>query len=185
MIRTLRNLIVVVICVFSLPACNVFKNPTGPSGYDPSKPIDSDNRPPGPGPSVRASAEYGVYDVNGNRLESIGSSEACGSHLTGCETYALKQWTVYSTKLCVTHPGVPGRGIDMSVSSLGYQGSVRQKLTFDEGDPSKSGTVCVAVEFNSGSSDKGGSIKVLEFGQDLIDISEQFELWIQLDFQVQ
>ena len=96
MIRTLRNLIVVVICVFSLPACNVFKNPTGPSGYDPSNP------PPDQSLYEPLPAKQYLVDTDGNQTRMwatfISVSPARGSGITlgpgacpdGCFQYSME-----------------------------------------------------------------------------------------------
>lgn len=182
MTRTLLNLIVVAFCVAALPSCGgkTKFNPTGPTDtYDPSKPIDDNNRPPGPGPTVKATV---TYDVAG--LQPTGDTGFCGPHLTRCETYVLKEWTVYTLGLCVTHPGVPGRKIRMYLSALGHDGPRTSELEFDEGDPSRQGMACITTTFNSGSSDKSGSIRFVETGQDLIDRDEEQVLWVSIRFRV-
>lgn len=167
-----KVLVVVALLVGALfmSGCEGGNSVTGPSvGYNPSKPIDTNNRPPSPPEGLSlATMVYALYkgDCSGDvsrcslleKLEptSDSSMKMPGKH----ETYVLgtyrylPDWGQYYTLVgCVTHRGWAGRHLGLTVRAGSRGGG---DLNFDEGDPTKTSPVCLPAVFNMMIGDSGG-----------------------------
>lgn len=193
---SLSSLLVIVSLALAIGACG--GSPTAPSGgFDPSKPVDENNRPPGPGEGVRASVQsWGVYEGDCPAL-----AVECGKELVptsdpalqvpGVEkTYILvNHRQVYTLRMCVIHPGVPGRRVLMYLRAVMNNTSTQGLGMFDEADSSKTSPVCAGVSFNMVIPGGGGvtntatgEAKFEEGSQDLFTATE----WkVTLGFRVQ
>ncbi len=197
---SLSSLFVVVLLAIVAGGCDILKSPTAPSGggYDPGRPIDAGNRPPGPGPTVKATFHFGVFggDCSSSPVSCAGEiaptedpslamfvGDGKGGQIPVDKVYVVKKQTVYTLALCTNHPGVPGRKINMVVQV----GRNSVPLLFNEDDPSKIGTVCIAANLVNGASSVGssfGEVIFSEGGQDLIDEAEETIENILLGFRL-
>lgn len=193
----------VFVAICTLPACNKI---TGPGDFDPGKPIDNNNRPPGPGPTVQAILTGGVFVGNCKAVpescDSMPEMQATtdpAQMIAGQDkTYLVKVNSGYTVRICALHPGVPGREIPYTIVSA--VGGDRANGTIHEGDPAERGSpatpppgstrnewyrVCRAVFNQTGSSlnTNFGSLVAGEGKQDLISPSEQTSLLINLGFR--
>lgn len=181
-----RGLFTVLLALIVLSACENLKNPNSPtSGFDPSKPVDTNNMPPGPGPGVRASVEnedWGIF--LGNCPQNPGSCEnqirptadpafqlppppwAHIAHYTFLSG-GYRRW--YTMHLCVTHPKVLGRKLYVKVT--GPSGEYTSSVFVDEGSiPSP---YCVGVPYQMSHGDRlfgdaTGGFEFSESNQDLL-----------------
>lgn len=196
--KTWFSLFVVLVAIFMISACGEL--PTAPSGgYNPDRSVTPDNRPDGPGPSFKATADYAVYGYDCSVLpESCDPSQKLeptddpALKVTDRVIYVVKLSGSHTLAVCTDHPGVPGRQISM-LASASARGGFTPSI-FDEGDMTKRGTEipgsnpkrykkCIAqAAFNSSGSDNFGSMKFHESGQDLIDWSEETEIRVSFAF---
>ncbi len=201
---TLKNLLVI-LCVAALLGCDK-TNPVGPSGvpgtFDEKKPVDDNNRPPGPGPNVKAIFDYAVYGYDCvNVPESCDSArklEPVEEEIEGRETYNVKLGSSHTVVMCVVHPGFPAlrlapgwaRAVTMSVSA---SASSQSGLAFFyEGDEANRGIAvlggyrkCVAsTRFNNTLPDMVGRVRGHESGGDIIHDFEETRINIALAFRV-
>ena len=191
MLRIISNSIVAIACALALQGCG--DSPTGPTDpFNPNRPVDNNNRPPGPGPTVKAQYFLALFEEDctaaplscsaGKRIERTTDPALV---IAGKDvTYPIQLLKTYTLRLCTTHPGVPGRKIDMFVRTL-LRTSVNASLFFDEGDPARQGTVCIGVANEMWQSAEGaGTARFSETGQDLINNSEQTNVQVDIGFRI-
>lgn len=158
-------------------SCSGKSSPISPGGYDPSKPVDQNNIPPGPGTSRLATTTFKVTEGN-KEIQEIDDPQAKAegiNHVYVLQGYFPGETAMYGYYLdraltvCVTHPKISGRKL-----LIRYE--IRwatESLEIQEGQAES--PVCGAINFNfrfrPGDerivNQLDGSISVAEDGQDL------------------
>lgn len=165
--------------------------PTPPNvGWNPSKPIDINNRPPSPPEGLSlATATYALYrgdcaeDVTKcDALEKIEPTTDPAMKVSPSEdetfvvgTYRyISGWRMrYTLVQCVTHRQWAGRQLSVTVM-VGTNPTGYRNQMFDEGDSSKTSPVCIGASFDfmlgeaQVTDTRGGFVSFIESHYDLL-----------------
>lgn len=165
--------------------------PTPPNvGWNPSKPIDINNRPPSPPDGMSlATATYALY--RGDCAEDVTKCDVLEkmepttdpamkvfpsedeTFVVGTYRY-ISGWRMrYTLVQCVTHRQWAGRKMSLAVL-VGTKPTGHVYRAFDEGDPSNTSPVCLGVSFDFMLSDtqvtdtETGTVRFQEDGYDIL-----------------
>ena len=186
MVSVLRVLSVM-LALISMSACETSNiNPNSPTaGFDPSKPVDSSNMPPGPGSSVRASVQsWGIYlgdcpdnpascqrQIHPTDVPELQMSPPPWPHDAHATFLSGGYVTRYTMHLCVNHPKVAGRRL--SVKLVGpngeFSGAIVQ-VANDEGAIDSPFCVGVPYQMSYGEVKIGQGNGGFEFREDNQDL---------------
>lgn len=206
--RFALHVVVILALALGFSACDG-RNPVGPSGsgtFDPDKPIDENNRPPGPGAAQKATFDYAVYGYDcaatPDSCDSAKRLAPVAEQVQGRETYEVNLGSSHTVVMCVNHPGVPavrlapGFGRTISLSASAGVRSVSGRDFFYEGDETNRGVEvpgsnpkryrkCVASSlYNNYLSDNFGWAKGTETGGDLIFQGDATRVDVTLAFRI-
>lgn len=143
---------------------------------------------PGPGPTVRATVSHRAY-IGDCPTDPVGcsgelemtSDPAVLAQAPGMdEVRPIRKGQTYTSRVCVVHPEVPGRKIDLTV---GFPvGGPSQWIVFDEGNPAFRSPFCVGASFSHNTN--GGRGGMAQFVEGRGDLREPTEIKIRFGFIV-
>ncbi len=166
----LLNLLFLFIMMFFLAACGLFKGNCPESMVGGPSCGDGD----GPGPGVLAKVEHALF-VGSCANNTVACSEEIApvSDDGGTAVYHIQRSVTYTFEVCVIHPEVPGRLIDVDIGFPMHGGGFNGVMeVFDEG--TRPSPVCYSASF-SYPGDHGGSdtgFQILEGQGDLRDAND-------------
>jgi hypothetical protein len=159
MLRKIYSHVVLVLAlgIFTGASCGGH-SVTGPSGFDPSKKVDVNNRPPSPPDGMAlATQTFSLFEGDctadlsscKNELSPASDAEKVGSSEDMTYVFnkhSLPDWQkMYTLRLCVTHRAWPGRHLAITLI-VGAANGGTQGPPLNEGDQPT--PLCSAVAFN-------------------------------------
>lgn len=177
----------IIVAAAALTACGMFNNPAAPDCVETNVgPACGKGGGSGPGPNVKASVNFGVFIG-----DCVSNQNTCSGELTPTddrsffvpdgydEVRVIQRGQTYTYRVCVIHPEVPGRRIDLYAGVAGTS----VELVFDEGDPSKKSPVCIGRTFVNNYRN-GSTNGVIQFTEGRGDLREPNDIVRKFWFKV-